>query len=163
MKYTERVVRHAHRLDHAAPGDDDGDRHWLVDRPVADDGAHPAQWLEASGAATPELEAPNPYHSPAAGWARLLQRFDNQMTGVADFLLIPTSWCHRCCHRALWLAHAPSPLPGLRNDGDPDDVLRPWRSFRLPTRPPAEPFNGQPALDFWSRPPDPARGQMWLL
>lgn len=163
VKYTERVVRHAHKLDHAAPGDDDRDRHWLLDHLVADGGGHPAQWLEASEAATPERDAPDPYHSPAAGWASVLHRFDCRMADVADFLLISTSWCRRCYHRALWLAHMPSPLPDLRSEGDAGDALRPWRSFRLPARTPAEPFDGQPALDFRGRPPDPAHGQMWLL
>ena len=37
------------------------------------------------------------------------------------------------------------------------------RSFRLPARTPAGPSDGHHALDFWSRPSDPPRGQMWLL
>lgn len=162
-KYTERIVRHAHKLDHAAPGDDERGHHWLFDQLVADGGEHPASLLEALESTQPEPPAPNPYHSPAAGWAGVMRRFDNRIALVADFLLISSSWCGRCYRRALWLAETQSPLPDLRNEGDPDEALRAWRSFRLPARAPAGPLDGQPALDFWSRPPDPARGQMWLL
>lgn len=162
-KYAERVVRHAHRLDHAAAGDDEAEHHWLRDRLAADDGEHPASLLEATESASPEREAPDVYHSPAAAWLGLVARLGHRRADLAEFLLISRSWCGRCFRRVLWQASTQSPLPDLRMDADPEHSLRPWRSFRLPSRPPAGADERQPALDFWGRPPDPQHGQMWLL
>ena len=156
-------IRSTLHPDQALSGEDWSPRNVGWNQFVADEGEHPALLLEAFESAAPEPEISNVYHSPAAGWACVLRRFDNRMAAVADFLLISSSWCGRCYRRALWLAQTQSPLPDLRNEGDPGDALGPWRSFRLSTRASAEPPDEQPWLDFWSRPRDPALGQMWLL
>lgn len=163
VKYSERVVRHAHKLDHAAAGDDESDHHWLRDRLVADGGEHPATRLEAAESASPQREAPGVYHSPAAAWLGLVARLGGRHADLAEFLLISRSWCGRCFRRVLWQADTQSPLPDLRMDADPGHSLRPWRRFRLPARGPIPPDTRQPPLDFWHRPSDPIHGQLWLL
>lgn len=162
-KYAERTLRHAHRLDQAAPGGDDASHHWLRDLLVSDEGQHPASLLEAAQCAVAEPGYPHAYHSPAAAWLDLVTRLGNRIANVADFLLISPSWCARCFRRALRQAQTQSPLPELRVDADPGASLQPWRSFRLPTRGPVHIDPSQPPLDFWSRPLDPPTGQRWLL
>lgn len=160
VKYGEQVVRRAQRLDHAASGDDDRGHHWLLDTLVADDGADALSLLEAAEHAVAERDMPDPYHSPAAGFAWLLRHFDQRMADVAAFLLISLSWCYRCRHRAHQLADRQWPLPDLAIGADAD-AIRPWRRFRLPAE--ALPDAGQMELDFLGTPVQPTRGQLWLL
>jgi hypothetical protein len=162
VKYAERVVRHAVRLDHAARGDAERDDHWLNDHLAADEGEHPLSLLESAETATAEPAAPDPYQSPAAGWIRLLQRFDRRMSDVADFLMISASWCYTCCRQASHEARTQWPLPHGLSVGDDDSALRPWRTFKLDPRFTGE-CEGQLAFDYWSRPDQPSEGQLWLL
>lgn len=161
VKYAERVVRHAVRLDHAARGDADRDDHWLNDRLMADDGAHPLSLIESAEDASPEPFGPDPYQSPAAGWVRLMQRF-GRMSDVAAFLMISASWCYTCCREAAREARTQWPLPHGLAVGDDDSALRPWRTFKLDPRFTGE-CAGQLAFDYWGRPEQPGEGQLWLL
>lgn len=160
VRYGERVVRHARRLDHAAPGDDDGGHHWLLDQLAADGGADALSLLEAAEDAKQGHQAPDPYQSPAAGFAWLLRRFDQRMADVAGFLLISLSWCYRCCRDARTRAGAQWSLPHL-TAATPEDAVRPWRRFRLPPRQPHA--DAQMELDLQHRPAQPMRGQLRLL
>lgn len=159
VKYGETVVRHAQRLDHPLSGDDTG-HHWLLDRLVADGGADALSLLEGESDAASPQDDPDPYHSPAAGFVWLLQRFDQRMAGVASFLLISLSWCYRCCHKARVQANRQWPLPNL-SIGDSEEAIRPWRNFKLPTTPIEDP--PQLPFDFGRTPAQPAHGQLWLL
>lgn len=161
VKYTELVVRKAQRLDHADPGDEERERHWLADRLVADGGAHPLSLLEAMECMAEEQEAPDPYHSAASGWAWLMRRFGQCMADVANFLLISPSWCYACFRKARQSADTQWPLPHSLATGDDEDAIRPWRKFKLPSDRMNTPE--QMSLDYWNRPPQPARGQLWLL
>lgn len=111
VKYCETVVRRAVRLDHAAEDDEDGQPHWLMGRLTADEGHHPLSLLEAAESARAEPDAPDAYHSSAAAWLQLLQRFDRRMPDVAAYLMISLSWCYACCRHAHDLARAQWPLP----------------------------------------------------
>lgn len=161
VKYTELVVRKAQRLDHADRGDEERERHWLADRLVADDGAHPLSLLEALESVTEIREAPDPYHSTASGWAWLMRRFGQRMADVANFLLISPSWCYACLRRARHQADTQWPLPHTLATGDDEDAIRPWRKFKLPPDRMDDPE--QMSLDYWNRPAQPVRGQLWLL
>jgi hypothetical protein len=162
VKYTERVVRHAVRLDHAARGDEERGNHWLNDRLASDGGAHPLSLLEDAEAAAPDPVEPDAYQSPAAGWLRLLQRFDQRMADVAAFLMISASWCYTCCRHARHQAATQWPLPHGLSVGEDDSALRAWRTFKLDPRFAGE-CEGQLAFDYWSRPEQPGEGQLWLL
>lgn len=158
IKYGETVVRHAQRLDHSTTDEDGG--HWLLKQLAADGGADALSLLEAESEAAPRLEEPDPYHSPAAGFVWLLQRFDQRMADVAGFLLISLSWCYRCCHEARQQAYRQWPLPNLTIGGN-EEAIRPWRTFKLLAEQPEDP--GQLPFDFGSTPVQPERGQLWLL
>lgn len=159
VKYDETVVRHATRLDHGASDGDDNPHHWLLDTLVSDDGEHPLSLLELFESAEREPPDPDPYHSVAASWLHLLQRFDQRMTDVAAFLLISLSWCYTRCRAARQLADTQWPLPHTPTAAD--DALQPWRKFKLPARQRNEPL--QLAMDYWNKPMQPERGQLWLL
>jgi len=161
VKYTERVVRHAVRLDHAASGDDERGDHWLNDHLAANGGMHPLSLLEAMESRSSEQRHPDAYHSPAAGWVWLVSRFDNRMAAVASFLLISASWCRDRYRKARHDADTQWPLPHGLSLGDDDTAIRPWRKFKLPEREPGVP--GQLSLDYWNMPTQPASGQLWLL
>lgn len=160
VRYGETVVRHATRLDHAAKGDDEHEHHWLQDRLAADGGAHPLSLLESLESAVPEMEAPDPYHSPAAGWAWLIRHCGQRMADVAAFLLISPSWCYACFREARDQATTQWPLPALRAP-DEEAAIRPWRKFKLPSTTASDP--AQLPLDYWGKPPQPMHGQLWLL
>lgn len=152
-----------YRLQYPDQADDSDNRctpGW--DRLVADEGGHPASLLEALESLLPEPPELPLSHSPAAGWAHLLRRFDNEFARVAVFLLISPSWCYACFRNAKHLAATQWPLPQATAESDSADALRPWRSFKLPPRR-RDTASGQHALDFWQRPAQPVAGQLWLL
>lgn len=161
VKFTDTRVRHAVRLDHAAPGDNESDHHWLADRLAADDGMHPASLLETLESAPSEPRTPDPLHSAAASWLWLMHRFNHRMTDVAAFLLISVSWCNTCQRRARHRISTQWPLPYARpaSSGDP---VRPWRKFKLPSTKKGDEA-AQLRLDYWAHPEQPAIGQLWLL
>lgn len=162
VKYGETVVRYARQLDHSDDRDDDRGQHWLKDRLIADEGEHPLSLLEAMESATPEPDDPDAYHSAAAAWIRLLQRFDQRMGHIAEFLLISVSWCYACRRQAHHQAVTQWPLPHGLLIGIDETALRPWRRFKLPaTRPTNDPR--QLRFDYWTQPPQPPGGQLWLL
>lgn len=162
VRYRERVVRHATRIDHAPPGLDADAPHPLAARLVADDGAHPELLLEFQQSATPEQDAPGPQHSPAAAWVWLLRRFGRRMTDVAAYLRISLSWSYTRCRDAVALAQSQWPLPRTPI-ASADDPVRPWRAFKLPARSRRCVDPRQLRLDFWPRPQQPEHGQLWLL
>lgn len=161
VRYGETTVRYATRLDHAADRDDDSDHHWLRDRLVADAGEHPLSLLEALESAVPRADDPDPYFSPAAGWAWLLRHFGQHVADVAAFLRISPSWCYACLRRVRRQAATQRPLPHRMKTPDGEAAIRPWRKFKLPRTATHGPH--QLLLDFWDKPAQPAAGQLWLL
>ncbi len=129
VRYTERQVRHAVRLDHAPKGSSqDSDAHPLTYLLVSNDGHDPLSEMleqEADSALESGLHA---HGSLAAAYVYLLRRFDNKMPAVADHLRISRSYAYQCCAHARWLAtHVTHiPIPTVKHF-----VPGPWRSFRL--------------------------------
>ena len=153
-----RTLRKASRLDAAEPG-----QMSPLDRLVADDGEHPLSVIEAaeSTEAAP-LEMPDPYHCELSAWHWLAIRFDHRTQAIAEHLLISPSWCRCCRRRARRRSIHQVPLPhGLQVGIGNDTALHPWRRFKLPPR--IRRDDPQSTFDYWNRPAQPARGQMWLL
>ena len=129
VRYTEKKVRNAVRLDHAPKGSEhDGDAHPLAYLLVSNDGRDPLGELleqEADSALESGLCA---HGSLAAAYVYLLRRFRNNMSAVADHLRIARSYAYRRCANARWLVthvtHIPIPIVE-------HFMLGPWRSFRL--------------------------------
>ncbi len=129
VRYTEKNVRHAVRLDHSPiAGGHEGDMHPVAYALVSNEGRDPLCELLAQETRT-EMERGLAAHgSLAAAYVSLLRQFDNQMSRVADHLRISRSYAYRCCAKArLWAAHIrhiPVHIPE-------NFVPGPWRPFRL--------------------------------
>lgn len=136
VRYTELHVRYAVKLDHSADGDERDASHPLLNQLCADNGAHPATPIEEEPSCYQSIEL-NCHHSVASAYVHLLRRFDNKMGAVADYLLISVSYCYKCCARARLLAQFQRPMPMTDDLGEENEILRPWRKFRIrrmPTR-----------------------------
>lgn len=155
------VLRNAERPDQSTSFHDErGPRSW--DRLGGSQGEHPLALLEALEAAAPEPVPVDPYHSEIAAWQWLLEHFDRRMADIAGFLLISASWCRARRRHARHCAVTQWPLPHHLLVGEDDArAIQPWRKFKLPAR--NATASAQLALDFWCRPLQPARGQLWLL
>jgi len=132
VRYTERKVRNAVRLDHAPAGsEDDGGAHPLSYLLASNDGRDTLDELigEETGLAT-ERELAS-HGSLAAAYVYLLRHFDNKMATVANHLRISRSHAYRCCAKARQMSvcatHIPIPI-------DEHFLPGPWRSFRLHRR-----------------------------
>lgn len=157
---TGRVFRKASRSDQSSREDEHGERGW--DKYAIDDGEDALSLLETSE--SPEAPEPtpiDPYHSESAAWNWLWQRFHRSTREIAAFLLISSSWCRQRRKRALRRLDAQSQLPHRMQTDDDATAIQPWRKFKLP--PPARHADAQLALDFWCKPAQPERGQLWLL
>lgn len=133
VRYTERKLRKAVRLDHAPAGSED------------DRGAHPLSyvlacnggqdvlddWLEWEDSSTRERDL-SLHGSLAAAYVLLLRHFDNNMAGVATHLRISRSHAYRCCAKARRLATAASHIPIPVGE---HFLPGPWRRFKLHRRP----------------------------
>ena len=154
------VLRSAERPDQFTPDAERGPRSW--DRLAPDEAEHPLSLLEALESVVPEMQPIDPYHSEVAAWRWLVELFERRMADIAAFLLISTSWCRLRRRRARHYASTQWQLPHYLLVGEDDsNAIQPWRKFKLPARDGAAP--GQLAMDFWSRPLQPASGQLWLL
>jgi hypothetical protein len=122
VRYTERNIRHALRLDH--PTRDESTTP-LIDR-LADAGTDPLSTAIAA------QECPSSRNdtvfSLAVAYLFLLRRFNNRMRALANHLLISLSHAYRCCARARWLVAQQHSLPWKPSDAK--TALRPWRTFR---------------------------------
>jgi hypothetical protein len=122
VRYTERNIRHAVRLDH--PSCDASDTP-LIDR-IADPSGDP---LSAAIAAQDIRSLPNETaFSLAAAYLILLNRFDNRMRSLSNHLLISLSHAYRCCAKARWLVAHQHSLAWKPPDAE--TAVRPWRTFR---------------------------------
>ena len=126
VRYVEKNVRYAVRLDHA-PTSRNGDvREPLIDRLVAA-GADPLQDLVEAEEAAESMPVVNPHESSASAYVVLLRRFGNRMAAVARYLLISESHAYRRVARARFVrSHQESVATTLEETFLP----RPWRRFR---------------------------------
>jgi len=89
VRYTEKNIRHAVRLDHWAYGDDSTyDVHPILNQLSTDASTDPLAVLHAKYDAIATAEIPSPHHSRASAYAHLLSHFDNRVQNVARYLLI---------------------------------------------------------------------------
>lgn len=157
VRYTERNIRHAVRLDHVGPrNDQDGELPALMRMLIGDDGQHPLTMLvEEEEISTQHLET-DIHHSLAGAYVRLLRHFDNRMRAVAAHLLISESYAYRRCAQARLLAvcQKPIPLPMMEEAFIPG----PWRRFRLQRTPTQLAFNFDDELPLGSSQFCAARG-----
>lgn len=134
VRYTEKKVRHAIRLDHA-PGGEEGEMHPLAHLLAADEHYDPALALMHAQEQALEQAARRPllgvHQSLASAYVHLLERFDNRMEALADHLLISLSYCYRRCAHARVLAVNQQPIPSAAMREDSGFVPGAWRSFRL--------------------------------
>lgn len=129
VRYTDLNVRHAVRLDHAAPGDDEHTAaHPLSNMLSSDDGSDPLSLLIAAEEKPCRPSHANEHHSLASAYLMLLDHFGNRMRNVANHLLISTSYAYRCCAKAHLFTgcqHALELAPPVSMT-----MLRPWRRQR---------------------------------
>lgn len=139
VRYTEKNVRYAVRLDHAAPGDEQDGPHPLTHMLASDDGQHPLAMLIAQETQSARKAEIDDCCSLASAYVRLLQHFDNKMPAVARHLLISTSYAYRRRARAWLLASCQNSL--VLRAVDKDFIPRPWRRFRVQRIPFQRPFD----------------------
>ena len=147
VHYTDLNVRHAVRLDQAAPGDDDHTAtHPLLRMLSSDDGSDPLSLLIAAEDTPCRPSRANQHHSLASAYLIMLDHFGGRMRSVANHLLISTSHAYRCCAKArrrTSFQHAlelapPASMP----------VLKPWRRRRALRAPRQLEFDFDEKLPF---------------
>jgi hypothetical protein len=146
VRYTEKTVRHAEKLDHWNGSTDESfTSHPLLRKLAADAESDPLnEWLERESVSRRPTETLD-RHSLAGAYIDLLRRFDNKMRAVADYLLISISYCYKRYSVALQLTRSQRPFPNAGTD-DKNFSPRAWRSFRIWTAP------QQLVLDFGDEP-----------
>lgn len=151
VRYTERNVRYASRLDHSNstdPGEDAA--HPLMNKLVGDDGRDPLSYMQAIEDAPDPALCSQYLHSLAGAYLALLNRLGNHMHAVASHLLISLSYAYRCYARARWFAARQMPL--TLPMAEADFVLGPWRRMRATRAPVQLTFDFEDALPFASAP-----------
>lgn len=127
VRYEERTVRFAVRLDKSEE-DDDGDLvHPLMRKLASDGGRDPLAIVVEREIHLASRTGQR--HCLATAYVRLLRHFDNRMSSVADHLLISLGHAYRCCMKARVLASNQSPMPGKTMAET--FLPGPWRTFRL--------------------------------
>lgn len=159
VRYTERNVRYAVRLDHAPRNDNQQEDapHPLTYMLASDDNQDPLTALIEREAALPwdmELDC---HQSLAGAYVRLLRHFNNKMPDVANHLLISISYSYkRCAHARMLAAHQQSiPLMSAVIDGE--FLPRAWRRFKLQRIPSQLEFDFSEEPFLWSEHADRAR------
>jgi hypothetical protein len=149
IRYTNRRLRYAISLDQK-DSDDGTDRYNYLGISDGDSSTDPlTQLLVCEEASARSARYPNPYESPASGYAHLLREHDNSFRRLAEFLRISLSYCYHCYNKAHRLAAYQLSLPMMtKTDRGEDLVLKPWRTFRLVYGHKQRALNleGQPAL-----------------
>lgn len=127
VRYQERNVRYAVRLDHAPPGSDEADApHPLLN--ILASGDDPLSVLLAAEHAARSAGSEEWRYSLANAYVTLLEHFDRRMSRVADHLLISTASAYQRFREAVELAQRQTSLQlamPARVSG-----LRPWRRYR---------------------------------
>lgn len=129
VRYTEKTVRHAVRLDQGIGNAQESEPHPLTYALAGDPACDPLNGiLEREAALSRETEL-SMQHSLAGAYIRLLHHFDNKMQAVADHLLISLSHTYRQCAKARILAVSQHHVSMALMDRS--FFPRPWRRFRL--------------------------------
>ena len=142
VRYAERNVRHAIRLDHGADAHEVS--HPLAKRLSGDESREPLSVMLSSEEHSASTSHPNLHHSLASAYLTLLRHCDNRMRRVARHLLISLSYAYRCCANARQTTtrqHALELAPPAAIS-----ALRPWRHQRLERIPQQLEFDFEPRL-----------------
>lgn len=140
VRYTEKNVRYATRIDQATPGSDrEEEPHWLMRTLVSEDGQHPLTILLEQEHETRKPNETDIHHSLAGAYIQLLRIFDNRMRAVSNHLLISVSYAYRRCAHARLLITFQKPLSLPMIEGK--FIPGPWRRFRLQRTPVQLKFN----------------------
>lgn len=131
VRYTERTVRHALRLDQQDRDEAPADRYDLLNN-SSNGGTHdPLALLIAQESTSSQNDEPNPHQSLASAYLHLLRRHGGRVDTLAGYLLISTSHCYRCCSKARHLARCQRTLCMTPSHDQDDRALKPWRKFRV--------------------------------
>ncbi|PNS09029.1 hypothetical protein [Solilutibacter silvestris] len=129
VRYTERIVRGAVRLDHSPSGESGGNKpNLLMNRLASNDGRDPLSHLLIDETVSTQPDDGGWHPSLAGAWIRLLRRHEGRMRYVASRLLVSIPHAYACCAKARWLATVQHPIPF-----DPramETQLGPWRRKR---------------------------------
>jgi hypothetical protein len=127
VRYQERTVRFAIRLDKSDDDESSDFVHPLVRTLASDGGRDPlAIVLERENHRPSRAEL---RYCLATAYIRLLQHFDNRMVSVANHLLISLAHAYRCHQKAKIFASNQAPMPGKTMTKS--FLPGPWRTFRL--------------------------------
>ncbi len=131
VRYTEKNVRHAIKLDHGSSADDSGDKpHFLLGRLSTGDHDNPLNVLIDTESLATLLTGEPPFHQTQAGaYVQLINYCGQKVPRVASLLLISISYCYRCFAKARRHAQHQHPL-ALPWEGNQHLIPRAWRRFR---------------------------------
>lgn len=136
LRYTERHLQFAIRLDHGIGDGMEDEPHPLLNKLAADNEADPLASLSArEEALQTELREPNCHHSLASAYVHLLRHFDNKMSEVANHLLISLSYCYRRYAQVLLLTELQISIPIHCAVSERLFFPGAWRRFRLRREP----------------------------
>lgn len=131
IKFTEKNIRYAIKLDHAPEGLDSDEGHPLQYKLAIDEDYSPlTQLINNESESSQEQEIPDK-HSLAGAYLTLLRHFDNRMIAVADHLLISVSHAYRCCANVRRMTETQRHLTWYAQDNS--ELPRPWRRSRANT------------------------------
>ena len=135
VRYTETRIRFASRLEADSSEDDAvAARDRIAERLAAPEEMDPLRVLLAFESARDNPMEPPSHESPASALVVLLRAFDNNMTRLADYLLISVSHSYRCYAKAKRLAIFQRPLRAPISATEEQLIPRPWRRFRIRER-----------------------------
>jgi hypothetical protein len=130
VRYTEKNVRHALRLDQQASEDGPADQYGLLDHLPTNGLADPLTVLLALESAPSEEYEPDPLQTQAGAYYYLLGRHGGAISNLASHLLISKSHCYRCYGKARRQAESQWAMDFGPADQATAPPLKPWRKFR---------------------------------
>lgn len=131
VRYAEKNVRHAIKLDHGSSADDSEDKpHFLLGRLSTGDRDNPLNVLiDTEDLATLSSEETPLHQTQAGAYVQLIDYCGQQVPRVANLLLISISYCYKCFAKARWHAQHQHSL-AIPWEENQHLMPRAWRRFR---------------------------------
>jgi hypothetical protein len=151
VRYNEKTLRAAEKLDHSSNREDADQPHWLLGQLHGDESENPLQvCLDAEEAQTTTRVEPPPHASQASAYVLLIRRFKH-MRPLANYLLISASHCRRCFAKACQFADRQESLfDGCGSRAAACPMPQSWRRFRSERQPTQFCFDFIDAPTLWS-------------
>ena len=131
VKYGEKVVRYAVKLDKPIDGEDIGwDSHPALYQAAVDQESDPLAQLCAQEDQETEPVPPPPHESLIGAYYHLLSKLGN-MRSMAEYLLISLSYCYHRRKVSLIIDKKQMPLPSHGLETTSASTPKTWRPFRL--------------------------------